>query len=339
MGWSLRPALGFFALGLIVLAALNIGGRLPVSGPTEPQIMRAKFAAVDGKDAVSLGGSTTTAIDFDAMCVDGAELWNNGQDLFETEALVDLILTGADPPGSFVLVLGPGAILHDNGMPVRAGTYRRRFTYRFLQGEGRWGLIGDDWRQAFLAQAMPAIGDELRQPWHGALLRYLNKVPPVDARIDTDTRHVEPAEADALAAVQMASWDTVAKDTAYDDPYVARRTRDALLRIASSVRSAGAQLVVVVPPYIPQLARRMQTSDTGMLGNFERALRDAEGEGAVVMRYWDDVDTWSDYALFRDATHLNEPGSKVFSRQLARDLAIGRVLQRNIGKPCARNLR
>ncbi len=321
MSWSLRSTLGFLAFGLVVLAALNIAGRLPVSGPTEPQIMRERYAEVIGVDAVSLGGSTGTAIDFDAMCVNGARFWNNGQDLFEAEALIDFILAGRDPPNTFFLVLTPGAVAHDNGLPVQTGTYRRRFTYRFLQAEGHWGLIGGDWRQAFLAQAMPAIGSELRFPWLSWALRALNKVPPLSTEEPPDTASVVPAAADALAAAQMAQWESLREDTRYRDPAIERRTRAALIRMARRIRAADARLVIVIPPYIRPLADRMAQSDTAILSDFEQALVAAEAEGAVVERHFDDPAMQVDYGNFRDAVHLNAPGARRFSRRLALDLA------------------
>lgn len=327
MRWSLSSSLLFALFGLAVLGALNLAGRIAVDGPTMSQEMHATYEQVAGKDAVSLGGSVGTAVDFGAMCVSGTRFFNNGQDLFEARALVDLILSQPDHPELFFIVLSPGSIGHDNGLPVQAGTYRRRATYRVLQGEGRWDLIEGDWRQAFLAQAMPSIGQQLRDPWLGALLRHAGRVPaPVDPQIAADTASVDPAQAGELARIQAAEWRTLAEDTAYFDPNIERRTRAALVEMAQAVRRADARLIVVIPPYIAPLTEELHRSNRAMMADFAATVEAAEAAGATVLSSWGDEALSPNYALFRDAIHLNAPGAAVFSRRLARELEKRRII-------------
>ena len=310
MRWSFRS----------VLAALNLAGRVPISGPTEPQKMQAKFDRIAGKEAVSLGGSTGNAIDFDAMCIDGAPFYNNGQDLFESEALIDLILSRPDPPRLFFLSTSPASQLYDNAIPGLANVYRRRYTYTFLQGEGEWGLIGDDWRQAMLAPIMPAVGQHLVEPWHIALLDALGRIPPPDPAVVHDTLSVPPEEADVLAKGVLAEWEAAAQAVTDADPTTPARTHQTLLRIADKVAAHGGQLVLVESPFIDEFNRPLQQADWFETDEFNALLRDLETRGAIVIDDWQNRATRYDAALFRDSAHLNAKGARIYSRRLEKIL-------------------
>ncbi|MBD59076.1 MAG: hypothetical protein CL808_03000 [Citromicrobium sp.] len=328
MRWSFPSALAFLLFGALVLGALNLAGRIPIHGPTPPQEMKAAFDRIAGKEAVSLGGSVGTAIDFDAMCLSGTPFWNNGQDLFEAEALVDLILSRPDPPRLYFLVISPTSLGHDNGLPSLGGTYRRRFTYRFLHAEGHWGLIGGDWRQAFQAQAMPAKGEQLRNPWHAALLDALQLLPPPDPGVLDDTRSIDPRQAPALAKATMAEWQENAEDVAYFDPQVGERTSAALLRIADRIDARGGRLIVVSPPYIDELVQPMQQAEWSRIDRFDSVLAQLEARGALVINEWDNRGTRYGLRHFRDPKHLNAPGARAFSRQIDTYLARKGIVDR-----------
>ena len=328
MRWSRLSVAAFLVMGLLVLGTLNIAGRLPINGPTEPQLMKQRYEAIAGKDAVSLGGSIGTAIDFDAMCVSGARFYNNGQDVFETEALVDLILSRPDAPQIIILVTSPASIGHDNGLPALAGAYQRRFTYRFLHGEGEFGLIDGDLRQAVFAEAMPAIGHHLRNPWHGAALRWLGRLPAPDVTTAADTRSIDPRQAEALAKAQVAAWQADATEIAYFDPHVHARTRAALLRIAEKVEDRGAQLVVVLPPFIDQMSDPLREAGWTKIDTFWPLLQDLERRNALVLNDWDNRAARLDPSHFRDAVHLNAPGAKEYSKKVGRELRRQKLVQR-----------
>ena len=326
MRWSALHTAGFLAFGLAVLGLLNIAGRTAIHGPTPPQTMRIAYDDIAGKDAVSLGGSIGTAVDFEAMGVDGARFFNNGQDPFETEALVALILSRPEPPRLFLLVTSAQALHHDNALPALAGSYRRRFTYRFLHSAGDWGLIGNDWRQAFLSEAMPAIGNELRVPWHQAALHALIDIPPADPAIIADTRFIAPDAAMGLAQVQASAWQDAQKRVQYVAPETPERVAASLLRTVSLISASGNRAIVVVPPYIRELEHLLRNEDRATEDRFGRLLDDLELRGATVldMRFSPAADYG--HFLFRDASHLNAHGAKSISREIAERLRRDGVL-------------
>lgn len=320
MRWTVRSALLFLALGAMALGALNLAGRVPVAGPTAPQVMQDRFAAIAGSKAVSLGGSIGTAVDFDAMCLDGAEFYNNGQDPFEIEALVELILARPAQPELFFVVVTPTSLSHDNGLPALAGANRRRTTYRFLHGEGRWDPIAGDWRQAFLSEAMPAIGHDLRDPWHEALLRLWQGRPAPDRAIDADTRTIDPRTAERLVDTQLAQWREDAHKVAYYDPGVPDRASASLLRTVMQVEASGSRAVIVVPPYLDELRREVFSRRWGQTERFDRLLDRLADRGAIIADFWNTEEFAARFEYFRDATHLNAPGAREFSRMLAAEI-------------------
>jgi len=308
------------ACGLALWAVLNVAGRIGVDEPTRVQQMHAAYVAIAWKDAVSIGGSVATAVDFDAMCLSGTDFFNNGQDLLEVEAIVDHILADPAPPQVFMLVMVPGAQIVDNGRPPMDGSWARKSTYRFLQERGDWGLISGDWRQAFAAQAMPATGRSLSDPYYGLLLRILGRLPPPDPAREADTLAMKPRGANASATAMMTAQALDAKGIAYHDPDRAARGSAALLRTSAKLSAQGRQLVIVVPPVTEALAREMIAQNGEIVTEFYRLLSRIDSPDTLVIDSWRDLRYARNFSYFRDHNHLNAPGARIFSRDLEKIL-------------------
>lgn len=329
MGWNRLSVAAFLTIGAVLLGLLNLAGRLPINGPTEPQQLEAKFEKINGADAVSLGGSIGNAVDFNAMCVDGAPFYNDGQDLFETEALIELILAQADHPDLFFVVLGPSSLYHDNGLPVQGSVHRRRAVYAFLQGEGRWELIEADWRQALLAQAMPAMGDELGFPWRAILSGTIGQSHAHEPDLALDTVGIAPEDANSTGHLQARQWEEEIDATVFYHPEVFEETTQALLRTAKMIDQAGGQLIVVAPPNIAPLVSELRRSRHDLIVNYSAALTALREEGAIVLDHWGDAEYSTRYELFRDASHLNAIGADKLSRSVRNRLVHSEIVEEN----------
>lgn len=133
--------LQFFGLGFLLLMALN-GLSWLIDDTGEHRQMRDAVPAIQGREAVTLGGSIGVGVRFPQMCLDGADYYWNGQDLFEVAAVADMILDGPSPPRYWIVVAAPTAQSYDNGAPASERGGRRREFHRLLFRNGRFGTVG-----------------------------------------------------------------------------------------------------------------------------------------------------------------------------------------------------
>jgi len=326
----MRPIIAFLALGLVLFIGLNrLSQAIPERGD-QLATMRAALARVPGRQAVSLGGSVGVDIDFEAMCLDAEHFDWPAQDLFEAAAFADLILDRPTPPGTFLLIAAPTAQTYDNGSPASPFAAHRRTMYRFLWRAGGMRLIGDDWRQAFVAIAAPSLRDDAWRPQLRFLLG-LAGVPlrPADVPPTLEEmarRRINPATSEARAVEAVGRRQEQLRRMAYYDPTISERSTQVVLRVNRRIRAAGGRMVVVVPPMTPTLRRVTQRELGPDTRDFERRLDQLEKDGAIVARHWDDPAYEGRYDLFRDNEHLNDVGAAVFSRQLAAELSDQGVL-------------
>lgn len=314
--------LQFFALGFVLLMLLN-GLSWLVDDASELRRMRADLVRVQGREAVTLGGSVGTAIRYERMCLDGADYYWNGQDLFEVAAVAGLILDGPAPPKYWLVVAAPTAQAYDNGAAASERGGRRREFHRLLFRHGRFGMIGGDWRQVLVTALTPALGYDA---WGGRFRNLLHRAglasapPPPADEAARDRSTVDPAraadEADGYIARQAAHLERMA----YYDGSIARRSEAALIGLNRRIRAEGGTMILVVPP----MTEAVRTSTERRLGpqvrDFEQMLDRLAAEGVAVADHWRDPAFGRRYDLFADNQHLNGAGAEAFSRRLGADL-------------------
>ena len=320
--------LQFFGLGFLLLMLLN-GLSYLVDDTGEQRYIQAALPAVQGREAVTLGGSVGVGVRYPQMCLDGADYYWDGQDFFEVAAIADLILDGPSPPRYWFIMAAPTAQSYDNGAPASERGGRRREFHRLLFRHGRFGMIGGDWRQVIVTALTPALGYDA---WGGrfhTLLHHVGLAGAPPARSDgaaRDRLRVDPATAASDAESFTERQAGHLERMAYYNASVAHRSEQALLRLNRRIRAGGGTMILVIPP----MTEVVRTTTERKLGGEVRAFAAITGrlaaEGVVVSDHWRDPAFGRRYDLFADNQHLNGAGAAAFSRALAAELRARRVL-------------
>ena len=121
----MRRLILFLVLALALIVGLNIVSRVFDDG-RQIDAMNALLDETSGKEAIIVGSSVGGAIRFDTLCLDGADFFFVIQDVFETQAMVELVLSRPDPPKKWFLALSPGATLYNNAVPASGRSHNRR---------------------------------------------------------------------------------------------------------------------------------------------------------------------------------------------------------------------
>lgn len=315
----MRRLILFLVLALALIVGLNIVSRVFDDG-RQIDAMNALLDETSGKEAIIVGSSVGGAIRFDTLCLDGADFFFVIQDVFETQAMVELVLSRPDPPRKWFLALSPGATLYNNAIPASGRSHNRRITYRFLFENGRYGLIDGDWRQYAVTRISPALGyQDWRRRFQQMLVTVGLRPParPIDSLIWRLEGTLDPALEDGLADGQVSDRLTDINSIAYYDPGVSGRAADAISAIHAQIRAAGGQLYIIVPPASPQMQASTRRHMDADLQTLWRSLDRIEGQGAVVINAWRDPARIYPAELFVDPNHMNPEGARLFSRDIA----------------------
>lgn len=311
--------LQFFGLGFLLLMAVN-GLSWLIDDTGEQRQMRAALPAIQKHDAVTLGGSVGVGVRYPHMCVEGADYYWNGQDLFEVAAVADLILDGPSPPRYWIVVAAPTAQSYDNGAAASERGGRRREFHRLLFRHGRFGMIGGDWRQVLVTALAPALGYDA---WGGRFHRLRHRMglaaappPPTDwaarDRVMLDGA-VAMSEAEAFTARQSEHLERIA----YYDRSVPRRSEQALVRMHRRIQASGGTMILVVPPMTEAVRVHTERVLGEQVRGFEAMTGRLAADGVIVSDHWRDPAFRRRYDLFADNQHLNGAGAEAFSRSLA----------------------
>lgn len=318
----MRRLILFLVLALALIAGLNIVSRVFDDG-RQMDAMNALLDDTSGKEAIIVGSSIGGAIRFDTLCLDGADFFFVLQDVFETRAMVELVLSRPDPPRKWFLALSPGATLYNNAIPASGRSHNRRITYRFLLENGRHGLIDGDWRQYAVTRASPALGyQDWRRRFQQMLVTVGLRPPaePIDTLIWRLQGTLDPELDGPLAESQVSDRLTDIKSIAYYDPGVSGRAAEAISDIDAQIQAAGGQLYIIVPPASPQMQASTRRHMDAELQTLWQSLDRIEGQGAVVVNAWRDPARIYPAELFVDPNHMNPEGARLFSRDIAATL-------------------
>lgn len=314
--------LQFFGLGFLLLMTLN-GLSWLIDDTGEHRQMREALPAIQGRDAVTIGGSVGVGVRFPLMCVDGADYYWNGQDLFEVAAVADLILDGPAPPRYWIVVAAPTAQSYDNGAPASERGGRRREFHRLLFRHGDFGPVGGDWRQVLITALTPALGYDA---WAGRFhtlrhqLGLAEAPPPPTDWAARDLLTLDPARAAAEAEAFTERQAAHLERMAYYDSSIPRRAEQALIRMNQRIEANGGSMILVTPPMTEAVRENTEREMGEQVRGFEAMLARLAADGAVVSDHWRDPAFARRYDLFADNQHLNGAGAAAFSRSLAREL-------------------
>lgn len=326
----MRQIIAFLAIGLVLFLGLNRLSEVFPERQGDLTRMHAALSRVPGRQAVTLGGSIGADVDYAAMCLDGADFYWDSQDLFEVAAFADLMLDRPAPPRYWLVMAAPTAEGIDNGSKASGRAGHRRLMHRFLAQAGKPGLINGDWREAFLATAVPALRDDVWRP-HLLALAHLAGVGPGPAPASAGARprallRLDPAVSAATAPADVQRRAERLARIAYYDPHVPEQSTEALLRMNARIRARGGTMILVVPP-MPTTVREATIKGLGpTVRDFNHRLERLARAGVVIVDHWADPAFAGRYELFQDNEHLNHDGAALFSRRLAEDLRARGVL-------------
>ncbi|MCS6622567.1 hypothetical protein N0B44_06575 [Roseibacterium beibuensis] len=311
----------FLGLGFVLLMMLN-GLSWLIDDGGQQRRMQAALRDVEGRDAVTLGGSVGIGLRYPQMCVDGADFYWDGQDLFEVAAVADLILDRPNPPRLWIVVAAPTAQSYDNGASASERGARRREFHRLLFRHGRFGTIGGDWRQVLVTALTPALGYDA---WAARFHTILNRVglaapAPQPDEAARDRRMLEPAAAAASAEAFIEQQSAHLERMAYYDGSIPRRAEQALVRMNQRIASSGGTMILVTPPMTEAVRAETEREMGEQVRGFDAMLGRLAADGVAVSNHWRDPAFGRRYDLFADNQHLNGAGAKEFSRVFVREL-------------------
>lgn len=312
----------FFGLGFVLLMALN-GLSWLVDDTGEHRLMQAALPGIQGREAVTLGGSVGVDIRHPQMCLDGADYYWNGQDLFEVAAVADLILDGPSPPRYWFIVAAPTAQSYDNGAPASERGGRRREFHRLLFRHGRFDMIGGDWRQVLVTGVTPALGYDA---WGGRFHVLLHRMrlaaapPPANDWAARDRIRLNPATARTEAEASTERQSAHLERIAYYDGSIPRRAEQAMSGLNRRIQAGGGTMILVVPPMTEEVRTATERRLGAEVRGFQAMLKRLAAEGVVVSDHWRDTAFEGRHDLFADNLHLNGAGAEGFSRSLGVEL-------------------
>lgn len=271
-------------------------------------------------DAVVSGASVARHIELDALCLEGVNLWEPRQDIFEIAAF-ERNRAGHDRvPPLWIVGYVPGFTTVDKGADAARGGDRRTIAYRTLQAVGDHRLIGNDWQGAVRSLATPVLG---YREWI-ARVRGGDGFGMLKPAGDTPVRDA------AAAQVQARKWaeETRAEQqkVRFHDDTIAVRASVSLQILNSDLLKRGSRLVLVEMPVTPEVAIQNFGLTETQHSSEQQILRNLEATGVEVVRAADLPD--QPLSRFRDFLHLSESGGKAFSRELGEELARRGLIQK-----------
>jgi hypothetical protein len=308
---------GLVALGFA--AAYGVSEAVdPVYKPSRQQYGRVVASAPEVR-ALSLGNSHSRGIDLDAMGLQGAELWNPGNDYYEVLHLLRSV--GPRLPELEYVFVPVSLFVYDNATsPLRVELRKRAYVTT-----GNYRPVAGDWGAAFQALLAPVVRTD---NWEGVAYRLAGRQPPATAEEVEERQEaalhfrVPPVDVLREHAVKRAGLHASTEQASLaEDPDLCAHARGALRRIAEA--APPARLVLYTPPYTPTyLAHRDPATGCGLSAFAAELAATTPG-----VTYFDDraLPAFSDRSgYFRDGDHINAYGAYRYSALLADRLGLDR---------------
>ena len=304
----------FAMLAAAVVGALGLVGKY-LEGSDYIGRRVAALEAIDNGETVVTGASIARHIELGALCLEGKNLWEPRQDIFEIVAFQRHLEDRGIVPSLWIIGYIPGFTTIDKGADAARRADRRTVAYRTLQGAGDYRLIGGDWQGALRSIATPVLG---YPEW-----RIRVKAASAGRPFDTEQSASDVAELDSERLRQQSRrWRDIAfaeqERLKFHDDGIARRAIDAIASLNVSLRRQGSQLVLVEMPVTAELEAYGYGVTPEVVAREERLFEWLEAQGAAIVRLSDLPD--QPRARFRDFMHLTRSAGWAFSRELGEEL-------------------
>lgn len=332
------------ALKLALFATLLVGALAVLyyvsehARPIYSNLMdRARLVNEEGErfEAIAVGPSHTSSIDFPALELDGLYLWRGGMDYYQVNYILQTVKDKA-PNVRFVFI--PASIAsYGNNFLAEPGEGRRRETYVFgqrVQGLDYFRFIRDDlpeetdWKVMLQARFWPISRPD---SWEGVYERILKPSIPAYTRTDSGTtlylerRRREritadsvAANADEVSAVQLERRSELLEAK----PDMCELGQTLMDRIANAL---GPDVITVFfshpahPVYVDRFVEANQPPSVfaECTPSHYAEVLDRERENVIYidLRYYDPISS-KPSRYYANGDHFNRAGARVFSAEL-----------------------
>lgn len=320
-----RHGLGaLLALGLI--SGLNmVSLHVQPEGAKEARFVASGLERLEKGDirAVNIGGSVGKSLLFAELGIPGVDFSYYDRDLFENEALLDVLLKRAHGLQTVFLVASPMSLLMDNSWskaPVR------RQYYRILAPDRGWQPIGGDWANLILGRLLPLAREDR---WRGPLKAMFGsraEAAPHGQAWAPNGRPVEATDEPALLTKAGLHAELSKIGAAlYFEHDTPERSAAALVEICRTVTTHGLELVIYTTPTDSLYTRIAAPYIAKAQPYWDKAVHQCTTRGARVLRLDEDPAFQQADHLFKDPAHLNKAGSALFSKKLSQRLGHGLI--------------
>lgn len=292
----------------------------------ERDILNAGMNEIDSgrAEAVNIGASTASALNFSRMGIAGIDLSFQRRDLLENVALIEIVLKRKHVPGAIFLNAAPISLLRDNAWRA---PYQRRSFYRIIAQEHGWRPIGGDWSNMVQGRLLPlARADNWKAPLV-KLRDILLGLPPKQLQEGRYAPLPAPPPSTADDPARLLSnngWFEMEfgdlDDGLYFNPDTLNKNESALTHICDATAQSRVKLFIYSTPLSDLYRTKISNYTSKALPYWKRAADHCKSTGAVVIELDEDPVFENAYHLFSDPMHLNIDGSALLSGEIAKRL-------------------
>ncbi len=315
----------FIAIGLLIAGSLNLISN--ADPPAARQVFRGMLAHANDIEALTVGSSISTAVDFGALGMRGWHMWTPGSDLLENEYILRAALPKLPNLRVVLIAVPPVAFQWLN--TARGAPEVRRQQYLAAGPSLADGAIDGDWSDLAIAWALPLVRDD---QWRDLIAAGLARVGlPVErptALMTQDGRWLPRTRAADLGARRLATPGAAAttfasvEATLAADPKAPARLAAAAPRIARLLSARGIAAVFYTPPVAPEYEAIFDHRTVGQISDARADMRRiAAANGLTYIDLSRDPEMIRAVnGLFYDPVHLTVAGASVFTARLEQEL-------------------
>lgn len=309
----MRKRVFWWGVGLFAVLSAIRGGTALYPPPWVSQYLAAvESTAERERQAITVGHSSSRAIDFSVLGLSGQHLFRSGNDLFETAYLFSAILPRVPNLEYVFLPLSPFDFLR-NGAEGDPRHYLETYSLgRWLGGKG---TIAGDRQYASLSALWSLSSRDLRSYLDPS--RYGPTRGPLAADSGSLASRPNPKSevslrVSRLFAQSVLSWSR--------DPTLNKRAVDAVSAMDREMKRQGIMPVFFRSPFpeltMTTLKDKGEKGGIDILRLYEESIRDLQRQGVCVLDPLVGSNIPQDLDLFFDYSHLNQEGARRFSQRL-----------------------
>lgn len=286
-------------------------------------------------EAINLGGSTGRGLNFAQLGLNGENLTCNGQDLFQDEALLKIIIEhNTSIKKVFLTTGGPTDMMINN---THMFYYPRIYFYRITKKYRSIYPLNNDWGMLIHGNYLPLLRED-----HWKKINSWNKFKMLATKlieekldffyIDKESifyNYNKPHPESLLdltpkkRLMYRNDYDLQthqALENKYYKPNSSNESMNSLIRICELAHKNNLDLIIYTPPATD--IYKQKTLSLYMEGKtyWDNALEKCQENGALYLSWEDDEKYMKEHKYFSDYHHLNQKGSLIFNEDMLKRL-------------------